>query len=280
MSKNPRLSKPFLPREGLTLEAMFYPVQSLFLQPLLTGPLAYLLLARPEFVQKAIPWGGRLESFISKKSTAVGFCILFGVGILSRLSSWLSRWSVNNFVRDKTWDWTKEIVIVTGGSSGIGLEMVNRFAQLRIKTIILDVVPPSAGVLETAGVFFYKVDLSSPSAIALAAAEVKLEHGHPSVLISNAGIGVAKNILDENETERRRLFDVNVLAHFTLAREFLPAMIENDHGHLVTVASMASFYTQAQNVSYACSKAAAMAFHEGIGQELRVRYNAPRVRTT
>lgn len=54
---------------------------------------------------------------------------------------------MNNFVRDKTWDWRKEIVIVTGGSSGIGLEMVNRFAQLRIKTIILDVVPPSAAVL-------------------------------------------------------------------------------------------------------------------------------------
>lgn len=128
--------------------------------------------------------------------------------------------------------------------------------------------------------YFYNVDLSSPSAIAAAAAKVKQEHGHPSILINNAGIGVAKNILDENETERRRLFDVNVLAHFTLAREFLPAMIEKDHGHLVTIASMASFYTQAQNVSYACSKAAAMAFHEGIGQELRTRYNAPRVRTT
>lgn len=126
---------------------MLYPVQSLFLQPFLTGLLAYLLLARPEFISRALPLGGRLERFVSKKSAAVGLYILFGVGLLSRLSSWLSRWSVNNFVRDKTWDWTKEVVVVTGGSSGIGLEMVNRFTQLRIKTIILDVVPPSAAVL-------------------------------------------------------------------------------------------------------------------------------------
>jgi all-trans-retinol dehydrogenase (NAD+) len=57
-------------------------------------------------------------------------------------------------------------------------------------------------------------------------------------------------------------------------------MTKKNHGHIVTIASTGSFYSQAQNVSYACSKAAAMAFHEGLGQELRARFDAPRIRTS
>jgi short-subunit dehydrogenase len=86
-------------------------------------------------------------------------------------------------------------------------------------------------------------------------------------------------LLNESISEIRKLFDVNVLAHFILVKEFLPAMIERNHGHIVTVASMASFVTMTQNVSYSSSKAAALAFHEGLAQELKHKYNAPGVRT-
>lgn len=43
---------------------------------------------------------------------------------------------------------------------------------------------------------------------------------------------------------------------------------------------MGSYSVYAGNVSYTCSKASALAFHEGLGQELKHRYNAPKVRTT
>lgn len=64
-----------------------------------------------------------------------------------------------------------------------------------------------------------------------------------------------------------------------MVKEFLPDMIKNDHGHVVTIASFASYVVNAQNVDYACSKASALAFHEGLGSELRNRYGAKRVRT-
>ena len=57
-------------------------------------------------------------------------------------------------------------------------------------------------------------------------------------------------------------------------------MVERNHGHVVTIASMASFYVVAGIVEYACSKAAALAFHEGLTQEVKHRYNAPGIRTT
>lgn len=48
----------------------------------------------------------------------------------------------NNFATDKTWDWTKEIVLITGGSSGMGAVMVRMFAERGIKVVILDIVAP------------------------------------------------------------------------------------------------------------------------------------------
>ena len=57
-------------------------------------------------------------------------------------------------------------------------------------------------------------------------------------------------------------------------------MARRNHGHVVTVASMASFLVHAQNVDYTCTKASALAFHEGLAQELKSRYNADKVRTT
>jgi len=56
-------------------------------------------------------------------------------------------------------------------------------------------------------------------------------------------------------------------------------MIRNNHGMVVTVASVAAWVTVPNMVDYAASKAAAHAFHDGLTAELKTRYNAPKVRT-
>jgi all-trans-retinol dehydrogenase (NAD+) len=99
-------------------------------------------------------------------------------------------------------------------------------------------------------------------------------------LINNAGIGSAATILEGSEDFIRKTFEVNTISHFLTVREFLPAMIKKNHGHVVTVASMASFLVHAGNVDYSCSKASALAFHEGLASELKSRYKAPDIRTT
>jgi short-subunit dehydrogenase len=87
------------------------------------------------------------------------------------------------------------------------------------------------------------------------------------------------NITEEPESNIRRTIEVNTLSHFWLVKEFLPAMIKNDHGHIVTIASMASFVSLCGMADYACSKAAALAFHESLTQEIRHSYGSKRVRT-
>lgn len=122
--------------------------------------------------------------------------------------------------------------------------------------------------------------MTSSSQISNAAEAIRKSHGNPTVLINNAGIGVGRTILTESEEGIRKTFDVNIVAHFLIVKEFLPAMVEKNHGHVVTVASMSSFVAPAQMVDYACTKAALVAFNEGLASELRSRYKAPNVRTT
>jgi all-trans-retinol dehydrogenase (NAD+) len=85
--------------------------------------------------------------------------------------------------------------------------------------------------------------------------------------------------LDSTEKDVRFTFDVNALSHYFLAKEFVPAMAARNHGMIVTVASVAAYFTVSNMVDYAASKAAALTFYEGLATELKTRYNAPKVRT-
>lgn len=128
--------------------------------------------------------------------------------------------------------------------------------------------------------FYYKVDISSSAEISTVANQIRSEHGSPSILINNAGVGCPYPVLNVSEEAVRRTFDVNLISHFFIIKEFLPAIVKANHGHVVTIASLASYLSISPTITYSCSKAGAMAFHEGLANELLVRYNAPRVRTT
>ncbi len=99
-------------------------------------------------------------------------------------------------------------------------------------------------------------------------------------MVNNAGVGSPFTLLAIDEAGIRRLLDINLVSHFLTVKEFLPAMVKANHGHVVTVASLASFLAIAPTVAYSCSKAGVMAFHEALSNELKVRYDAPKVRTT
>lgn len=128
-------------------------------------------------------------------------------------------------------------------------------------------------------VHYYKCDITSPSTISSVATKIRAEVGTPTILINNAGVARGKNILDATEKDVRFTFDVNTLAHYWMAKEFVPSMVAANHGMIVTVASYAAYVTVANMTDYAASKAAALSFHEGLAAELKTRYNAPKVRT-
>ncbi|KAG5793114.1 hypothetical protein H9Q69_007852 [Fusarium xylarioides] len=204
--------------------------------------------------------------------------VLLALKSLGYLNAWYTKKKINNHVSDPSWDWSREIVVVTGGSSGIGAAIVSRFAEKGIKVLILDRNPPAAEL--GPNIYFYNVDLTESGGLSSVSDQIREDHGNPTVLINNVGFAEITSILDSPESYLRKLFDVNLLAPYLLTKQFLPSMIKRDHGHIVNIASQASFATQATNVAYGSTKVGLLAFHEGLGQELRYIYKAPRVRTS
>ena len=134
-------------------------------------------------------------------------------------------------------------------------------------------------VAERKLIHYYRCDVTSRDEIRQAGLAVRSDLGSPTILINNAGIGNAYTILDIPTEALRKLFDINLISHWSTIQEFLPDMIAKKKGHVMSVASLASFVALAGAVDYSCTKAAALAFHEGLTQELKYRYNAPHVRT-
>lgn len=75
------------------------------------------------------------------------------------------------------------------------------------------------------------------------AKDIRSKVGYPTVLINNAGVVRGRSILDSSEKDIRFTFDVNSLAHYWIVKEFLPSLVENNHGMVVTVASVAAWCT-------------------------------------
>ncbi|WKT47302.1 Short-chain dehydrogenase/reductase SDR [Fusarium oxysporum f. sp. vasinfectum] len=221
---------------------------------------------------------GYVIELAKNKNILAGAAAALLISLIPRFNSWLTRRKVNNYLTDSGWDWAKEIVVVTGGSSGIGKEIVLKLAKKHIKVIIVDLNAPSYQLPPSLS--FCSADLSDPVAISKVAKHIVSEHGDPTVLINNAGIGNAMSILACPESKIRKVFDVNMIAPILLVKHFLPAMIRRNHGHVVNVGSLASFATQASNVDYGCTKSGLLAFHEGLLQELRHIYKAPLVRAS
>jgi all-trans-retinol dehydrogenase (NAD+) len=107
--------------------------------------------------------------------------------------------------------------------------------------------------------------VTSPSSIAEAAKTVRDKLGDPSILINNAGVGQPHTILETSNEWVTKIFQINVISHFWLTKEFLPSMVKKNKGHIVGLASMTSFVCPPAIVDYGSTKAAVMAFHEGKG---------------
>lgn len=117
-------------------------------------------------------------------------------------------------------------------------------------------------------VSYYKCDITSSSAVSETAAAIRTDVGTPSILINNAGIATAHTILDTSEEFLEKLFRVNLLSHWITIKEFLPAMLDAKKGHIVSIASMASYFSCCGLVDYAATKAGVLTLHEGTSSEI------------
>lgn len=166
-------------------------------------------------------------------------------------------------------------VLITGGASGIGLELASQLSQAGAKLVLWDIdeqgLDHAKSSLVAAGreVNIYTCDLSSREEIKTAAERTLSDGGPVDVLINNAGIVSGKNLLELSDRDIEQTFQVNALALFWTVRCFLPSMLERDSGHIVTIASAAGIAGTARLTDYCASKFAAVGFDESLRLELK-----------
>ncbi|KAJ5951504.1 uncharacterized protein N7479_009917 [Penicillium vulpinum] len=221
---------------------------------------------------------GPTQNLLRNSTAQRALGVLAAFALLRTTNSFFSHRALQNWTSNQPWIPTRELILLSGGCSGIGKQVMEDLARTGVRVIILDINEPTFAL--PANVTFYKADITSSADITRVASTIRENHGEPTVLINNAGVGHDGTIIDEPEEKIRQTFEVNTLSHFLMVKEFVPAMVKANHGHVVTIASMASFVAIGEMVDYCCSKASALAFHEGLRQELKHWHNAPNVRTS
>ena len=84
-----------------------------------------------------------------------------------------------------------------------------------------------------------KADVTKAEEIKRTGDEARRKFGDVTILINNAGICFCKSLEEIKDNQADLTYRVNVMAHGITVREFLPAMKKKDHGHIVTIASIA-----------------------------------------
>ncbi|HEX7827105.1 MAG TPA: SDR family NAD(P)-dependent oxidoreductase [Mycobacterium sp.] len=156
-------------------------------------------------------------------------------------------------------------VLITGGASGLGAALAQRYAARGDRVLVTDRTPTEH--LPT-GARYQHLDVTSESDWADALARVRDEFGDLDVLINNAGIAAGGRVDLLDADHWRRVLEVNVLGAVNGCRTFAPTFKARGHGHIVNVASMAGLVHPAAMSSYNASKAAVVALSETLRHEL------------
>ena len=163
-------------------------------------------------------------------------------------------------VRDK-------VVVVTGGASGIGRAMCQRFAAEGARAVVVadidlagveEVVSSIAGLTQAHGL---RVDVSIETDVQNLVAETVRQFGPVDLFCSNAGIFTVGGE-GVSDADWQRIWSINVMSHIYAARAVLPDMLERGQGYLLHTASAAGLLSQIGSAPYAVTKHAAVGFAE------------------
>jgi all-trans-retinol dehydrogenase (NAD+) len=173
-------------------------------------------------------------------------------------------------------DLNNELCVVTGGGGGLGRLLAMRLSRVGVKVILWDInqeaLDESVKIVESLGGWCrgQVVDISRREEVYKAAAEIKNNFGDVTLLFNNAGVVSGRALLDTPDHLIERSFSVNTLSHFWTVKAFLPTMLEKDHGHIVSIASMAGHVGIPKLIDYCSSKFAAVGFDEALRLELEM----------
>lgn len=176
-----------------------------------------------------------------------------------------------------------KVVIITGGTRGIGYETAKVFKENKATVIIFgskeNTVEKAINSMKKEGydIEGYFPNLNNPNEIKDIITNIIKKYGHIDILINNAGISANKKIEDTNNEEFNNIMNINVNAIFNMIKEVVPYMKEEKHGVILNTSSMVSIYGQPSGVGYPTSKFAVNGLTKSLARELapfNIRVNA------
>jgi len=173
----------------------------------------------------------------------------------------------------------EKVVVVTGGSRGIGRSVALKFAEEKANIIIVHYDPDENAARETmdllerrdCNVEAHKVDVSSGQQVEELFKKILSRYGRVDVLVNNAGITKDSLLLRMSEKDWDAVLDVNLKGVFNCTKSVLRSMIRQRRGSIVSIASVAGQIGNAGQANYAASKAGIMGFTKTIAREVASR---------
>lgn len=174
-------------------------------------------------------------------------------------------------------DLARRVALITGGASGMGRAIAERFALEGCHVVITDLDGEGArraaeAVAQKAGdphrTLGLRADATSEAETAAAFAQAVRTFGGLDVLVCNAGIVQTGPVEKISEESWDRHFDVNVKGYFLAAREAIRIMKAQGWGSIIFNASKAAFAATVENAAYASSKASVAALARNLALEL------------
>lgn len=162
------------------------------------------------------------------------------------------------------------VAVVSGGSSGIGLAITDRFAAQGAIVHVLDLhpasAPPVTNVQGGGGIVFHPCDVASRTSVDAAFGEI-LDVGAIDILVNNAGISHIGNLEDTSEEDLDRIFSVNVKGVYNCLHRAIGSMKVHGGGVILNVASVAATAGLTDRFAYTMSKGAIVAMTYSIAKD-------------
>jgi len=162
-----------------------------------------------------------------------------------------------------------KVVAVTGGANGIGEALCRRFAREGAAGVVVADIDETRArqVAKEIGGEAVSCDVSREADIRRLVRRTEAVFGPVDIFCSNAGI-IAMGILEAENSEWEKLWQVNVMAHVYAARIVIPAMLRRGGGAFVCTASAAGLLNQIDSAPYSTTKHAAV----GLAENLAINY--------
>ena len=175
-----------------------------------------------------------------------------------------------------------KVVVVTGGTRGIGFATVKSFLENGAKVVLCgsrqETVDKALSEIDSnLPVMGFAPNLLDMNEIRDMVDKVIAKFGRIDVLINNAGISDSKPLFTQEDTDFAKVMDINVQAVFNVTRVVAEIMKNHNYGVILNTSSVVSLYGQKSGVGYPTSKYAINGFTKSLARELGpngIRVNA------